>query len=412
MKRQSIQEMSYVHSGLLTAYPRYLDLFPKIVEILLSHNGIYVPEYVEIATPTKSDLVPFSPGIVNQLSNDWRRAPEASICDMKRHSPVEVEVTLANAPWNPFEGPGVDVERSYFQSSREVNELLNVLVDLYSVFQPAYAFIRTTEMGRGYNNKGKEKSRGINLQRGLPDIYWANFLGPEYVEMFGQEALKSAPFHKVEKLSDGGALMILSPSLFDIESDPEGFERLRIEAKRHLGMDAFDTGDRSFRGKTPRFRFLDERAKTMTPIKLISVMQSDLLSAVPRHEWSRWLRDVQSLGLDLVRETGSQGIKLDYSSESLARLDTYVADQHFMSSPKIEILMKVSAYVSEVITRSSKAKWSFTDSQEIPVLVLGNIQLSPLARAQKVFLEGEKFEPWYRYFTEEQTAKEEPSKSN
>ena len=47
--------------------------------------------------------------------------------------------------------------------------------------------IKTVSEGDG------KSSLGIKLERALPDIYWANFLGPEYVDMFGREKLESTP---------------------------------------------------------------------------------------------------------------------------------------------------------------------------------------------------------------------------
>src|SRR2546427_12527998 len=67
----------------------------------------------------------------------------------------------------------------------------------------------------------------------------------------------------------------------------------------------------------------------------------------------------------------------------------------------MEFLKKVSAYVSQVIIRNTGATWRFQTSDDIPSLWLGDVQISPLARSQKVLLEDETFEHWYRFITKE-----------
>jgi hypothetical protein len=93
---------------------------------------------------------------------------------------------------------------------------------------------------------------------------------------------------------------------------------------------------------------------------------------------------------------------LDYSEESLRKLDEYLHNLNQSGSAKsMELLRNISAYVSQVIIRGTGATWRFQTSDDIPSLWLGDAQLSPLARSQKVLLEGETFEHWYRFITKE-----------
>src|SRR3989475_11657853 len=103
-----------------------------------------------------------------------------------------------------------------------------------------YGRVSTNETVRWVESPLGKMSLGTALRRALPDIYWANFFGPEYVEMFGSDRGNSAPIHSVESLSDGGALLVLSPSPLDFLKDPGEFDRLRLHLKRHTGEEACD----------------------------------------------------------------------------------------------------------------------------------------------------------------------------
>ena len=50
-------------------------------------------------------------------------------------------------------------------------------------------------------------------------FYWANFLSPEGVEIYGgREKVLKAPCYRVEELSDGGVLLVLAPTPVNPES--------------------------------------------------------------------------------------------------------------------------------------------------------------------------------------------------
>jgi len=386
------------------------------MEILLSKGETYVPEYVEWASPERHEVVPFRPGIVEELYSDWKGAGEPSVWGLHRHDPAEVEITLAKGSVNPFQAPGLQVESSYFTSPQKLDEFLSLAGELYLALHAAYGFVELLGMSRRYKPDGKEWSPGIDLKRGLPGIYWANFFGPEYVEMFGVNKVQSAPCHGIENLPDGGVLLVLSPSPFDFERDRETFEMRRLELKRHLGLEAFDPSDWNPtenpgwrpQGKTPNFRFLETRDEAGRSVEPKASSFSDLLSTIPREQWGKWLENSHTQAMGLVRDMGAKGLGLDFSGESLRRLDAYLSKVTSDLPRSVDFLMKLAAYVSEVVIRRTGAEWSFEESLDIPELKLGYIRVSPLARAQKVLLEGETFTPWYRHLLDDLASKTSP----
>jgi hypothetical protein len=297
----------------------------------------------------------------------------------------------------------INVEREYLESWKRITEFLELLKVFYNIIKPAYGYARIEETVRRHQHPLGRIRIGIDLERALPDIYWANFLGPEYVEMFGSKKISSAPCYSIERLQDGGALLLLSASPLDYLDDPDGFEKRREELKTYLGLEAFDTGDLSYRGRVPKFRYLEERKRALAAVShLTQTTSSDWLSRVRRSEWEDWLRDNPSLSEKFALDAKHHGLLLDYSEESLRKLDEYLHNLNQSGSAKsMELLRNISAYVSQVIIRGTGATWRFQTSDDIPSLWLGDAQLSPLARSQKVLLEGETFEHWYRFITKE-----------
>jgi hypothetical protein len=269
-------EKPLVHGAHLVKAPGYSERFSEILKILGSHGGIYIPEEINIGSDKGERTWAFKEGLTDRFSQAWREAGPIAACILKRSSPIHVDIVMGKSPLH-FEPFVIHVERGYLQDSGRLTEFLDVMKELYSVLHPTYGLVETPEMVKLLESQGGKMSLGINLKRALPDIYWANFLGREYVQMFGRANIESTPCYRVEMLSDGGALLLLTPSIFDYDFDPEGFDRARLVVKQHLGLDAFDTGDQDFRGRVPPFIF-SSQAK-------IASVHSDWLSTINRNEW-------------------------------------------------------------------------------------------------------------------------------
>jgi len=395
------KERFLVTGGLLTKHPGYSRNFLRVLQSLVSHNGIYIPQQVEIGSDTQEITQPFDVNSLEKLSLEWEKTGPFAACVLKRSSPVHVDVTIGKSPLL-FHPLIVHVECSFVKESARELEFLSVMKDLYDVVHSAFGSIETPQMVRRSDSRGGKLTLGIDLERALPDIYWANFFGPEYVRMFSIEKLESAPVHRIEKLSDGGVLLVLTRSLSDYDADPEGFNRARMAVKEHLGIEAFDNGDWHFRGKAPQFYTPEERRRILWSTTGVNTTSSDSLSTVGRAEWQEWIEENPSLAAGFVQEFQPKGLKLGYTYESLKRIDDYLNESSMArDSRNMDFLKKLAAYVSQTVIRQSGGSFSFDKSEDLPTIRIGSTQLSPLARTQKVILEGEKFELWVRVFTKE-----------
>jgi len=195
----------------------------------------------------------------------------------------------------------VFVHRDYLAVDDRNKEFFQLLKELYRLLRPMYGNILVREMFRQVGPHPRQRPSGMDLQWGLPDVFWANFLGPEYVEMFGSEKVFSLPCYEAERLHDGGAVFLVSSSPFDCLTDPQGFDQRRLDITRHLGAEAFDTGYDNSPVKVPKFRYEEER-KVEEQRRLATPHEKDILARVPRKEWQDWIENNQTIALALVSE--------------------------------------------------------------------------------------------------------------
>lgn len=95
------------------------------------------------------------------------------------------------------------------------------------------------------------------LQLYLPGIYWATVLGPAYVDLFGEELLRSAPCHVAEEYEPGRFYLQMTPELGDCRDDYLTVVEAAEAVMDHLGRDAFVDPDRYREpGRAPDFRSL------------------------------------------------------------------------------------------------------------------------------------------------------------
>jgi len=143
--------------------------------------------------------------------------------------------------------------------SVEQQGLLNLLRASATALEADFACVHLltpSEVARGRENetvlpldrKGTKFTfmiGGDDLQRRIPELYWATVFGPPYLEMFGRECLLSAPVFKAEALGTNAVCLQLSPELRDLISRSSELERIRSTVKKHLGVDAFFQADRN-----------------------------------------------------------------------------------------------------------------------------------------------------------------------
>ncbi|HEV2120656.1 MAG TPA: hypothetical protein VGS11_11225 [Candidatus Bathyarchaeia archaeon] len=388
-----------VSSALFTHQPGFRELFPGILRVLLAHGEAYTPDTVSLGEAYGFRKIPFNQEQHDSLFQKWKNEePGRATWIFGRESTAGLIVLLADDQ-SDYGTVSVSLQREYLARDGKPEEFLSVLKKLYGLLRPMYGMAFVGEMFKGISSQRRKQPAGMDLKRGIPDIFWANFLGPEYVEMFGVDKVFSAPSYSVEGLQDGGALMLLSASPQEYLRAQELFDRRRLEIKNHLGSEAFNTGEESHQVRIPKFRYEEDWKAEQARI-LALPRKVDLLASIPRREWEDWIENNEAIALAFISDLKLEGFASDYSKNSLEDLDTYIeALGKRQRELSIDLIKKIAAYVTQIVIRETGAKWSYPQTEDIPSVKVGRVIITPLARTLKVLEEGEKFGPWYNTIT-------------
>lgn len=146
------------------------------------------------------------------------------------HSGVKVDCALGAVP-----------QCNLVKFLQKSSEYLNADLSILHLLNPE-------DMERGAKNRtvvpaaNGECYFGItthDLNKYIPDVYWAMIFGPAYVKLFGLEKLLSAPFYVVQQIGPEMVYMQLSKNVEDMRTNFSEVDKVRTKVKKHLGAAAF-----------------------------------------------------------------------------------------------------------------------------------------------------------------------------
>ena len=97
-----------------------------------------------------------------------------------------------------------------------------------------YGWARAFPKIQGHRQGG---AVGVELERGIPGVYWGNYFGPFYVDWFGRKKIEELPCVEKRWLDSGGIFFTTAPTPFDWNSPVA--RQIQQAVKEHLGEDAF-----------------------------------------------------------------------------------------------------------------------------------------------------------------------------
>jgi len=244
-----------VHASMFTLNPDFTESFQNVLRLFASSGEAYTPSSVFLGEAHGFRTIPFSLDKLGDLFEMWKKErPRRALMGFANESPAGLLLSIEDHG-SQYKKVDVSVEREFLANGDTIGKFLTILKELYALLHSMYGEASILEMVR---RTQRAYASPLDLRRGIPDLYWANFLGPEYVEMIGLEKLVSAPFCSVETLRDGGVLLLLSPSPLDYLGDPLSFDTRRERIKLHLGPKIFDACLDERRAEVPKFRYEDE----------------------------------------------------------------------------------------------------------------------------------------------------------
>jgi hypothetical protein len=211
------------------------EIIAELLSILYSQGEDYAPEKVDYGNGWRS----LNYNNLSPLMKNWSKANNILFTrESKYKSDLAI---LISSPPSSLTIISFWVEESFFHDNLNIQRYLETSKLLYDLFSPQYGFIHQTEdklkMATIQDPRYGKTILPININRGLPGIYWANFLGQNFVEKLGRSRLLSAPCYKVEELTDGGLLFLTGHSPL-VVINPE-MTMMRKKLELYIGKQFF-----------------------------------------------------------------------------------------------------------------------------------------------------------------------------
>ncbi|HEV2119310.1 MAG TPA: hypothetical protein VGS11_04295 [Candidatus Bathyarchaeia archaeon] len=240
------------------------DIGRRFLEILLRFG--FVPERFGDEDPPKRKFDRLSTA---EFLNVWETHPGQLV--IEKHGSRGFQA-LAHLNVNPYVVMPTYLvfylHDEYFDKESPGNFLL-FAEEMYALFKPVHG-----DIGHYQDRKAKTFTRTpiimgkvrtyaegyipANPTWGLPGIYWANFLGPIFVDFFSKEKIETVPCYSKKRLADGGYLILTSESPLDYSKVET--KQLERTLTKYLGEDTVFDKTRPdivlrsplpFRGKRP-----------------------------------------------------------------------------------------------------------------------------------------------------------------
>lgn len=203
------------------------EIARQILQLLFRYGAKFAPEKFD----NGKRWIPFEATSVESLISHWARSHN---CLMRRNREFKSELAVSMQYMSSgFNSISLWVEQSYFYAPLSVEDFLRMSIALYDLISPIYGSIHQTgdaiKMATVQDKKYGQTIVPINLTKGLPNIYWANFLGPKYVELMGKSKAFLSPCKDLKELKDGGILLITTTSPLDVD------HKQQEELRNHIG---------------------------------------------------------------------------------------------------------------------------------------------------------------------------------
>ena len=228
----------------------------KILNFLVQEGGPFAPEFFDGGGRPEGRWLRFDAKDLSLPLEYWEKDRYSLVIIAKRNVPLKVFFHVSPRDFQMFDhvslyfcfdnkGRMDSARARIFLAEVGIELLLDFAKKLHSIVEASWGSIRNdfeeNEIGEILDEYGKVLSYNAptgKARMALRGVFWANFFGPEYVEMFGRDNLLKAPCYRVEELSDGGMLLLLSETPFDAST--ENYKSRKKKLYSYLGEDAFN----------------------------------------------------------------------------------------------------------------------------------------------------------------------------
>lgn len=191
----------------------------KVLSVLIGYDQDLASEFVEL----EHGLQRIKVRNYDDLSYSWANSL-VFILHRKTtyHSQTSITLVKNKAGYHLF---SMWIEADYFQNKLNVDRYKDFGKKLYETIEPDYGFIHEIgsklEMATIVDPVYGKTIIPVNLEKGIPGIYWGNFFGDKFSESINIEKIKMIQGVLVEKLSLNGVFIQIGNSL--VQPDKEFF---------------------------------------------------------------------------------------------------------------------------------------------------------------------------------------------
>ena len=368
----------------------------EFLSALVRRGGIFLPKWWE--QEDRPHRVRFDPNDLSGPIRLWKSKSRPLAGDLSMgYGPRPYDenqwisvFTLGSPDTGILPRVGLTTEVEWFAAKGgKAEQLYALAVEWYDLFRPVY--------GKIYLHHIPEEVFESPISSSIPNLYWVNFFGKPYVEMIGVDKVRMSPCHRIEEMSDGGIMLMLTETPEESISK-EGRAKAK-EVKEHLGIQYF------FDPKTERYpRNLQQRPVpefdwSRLPKRIPVEQMKDIFDG---YSPAKIVQNVPDLMADLAKRLEHRGVALDYSKESWKQIDSWLEDtwqettahsiwRSFAESP--ELWRELTAYLGETVRRRANGEWTVEKGswRREPVVRFGTgsrKRFCPVMMVQDVIIEG------------------------
>jgi hypothetical protein len=188
---------------------RQKEVGKALLELLNTISPQIAPEKMDMGYKRRI----FMKKSILQILNKWGRSLTMGLI---RERNFESELVITFVEGSNYRNINLWVEKDFFNNPMNVNSFLALSIGIYKIIHPEYGKIHlisdSIKMATFDHPVYGETIYAVDLKKGLPGIYWGNFIGPNFVEKLGRDKLLSIPCYRRIEFDDGGLFFALSPN--------------------------------------------------------------------------------------------------------------------------------------------------------------------------------------------------------
>jgi hypothetical protein len=215
----------------------------RILQLLFTADESFAPEYVSIGERWKR----IGAEDIERLSRWW---PKQINVSLERRTPFESAVAISMGGASGGHNSLILwVATDYFRDQENVHRFLELTIALYETLASDYGYVHPTKdelaMSTVDDPRYGKTIVPINLEKGLPAVYWGNFFGPAYVSLIGKRTLLQLSGYQKIELADGGLLVLTTRTPLALD------HAMQDQVKNEIGKEFFYERGKDSRGGVP-----------------------------------------------------------------------------------------------------------------------------------------------------------------